>query len=117
MIFTSPLRGISFLPIDDKLLVASLKVGDQLRLERIKDNQYDPNAIAVWYGGSRIGWIARDVARDLARHMDDDHHFTCRVDSFDGKVPQLFIVEITEDQAHASEEGLKQESDQPEHSD
>lgn len=43
-----------FLEVADKL-----KTGAKLRLEYEADNPYDPNAVALYFNDSKIGYIAR----------------------------------------------------------
>ena len=39
-------------------------------LVREPDNPHDPNAIRVALGGSYLGYVPRDIAKDLAPQMD-----------------------------------------------
>jgi HIRAN domain-containing protein len=47
-----------------------LRKGDALRLEREPENPFDPNAIAVYYAGLKIGFIPKLVNPRLAPLMD-----------------------------------------------
>ena len=46
--------------------------GSLLELEHDADNPYDDNAIKVFYGGEHIGYIGRDLAKELAKLVDAD---------------------------------------------
>ena len=54
---------------------------DPVLLERERDNPYDANAIQVLLADGRpLGYVARDAARGLAGHLDDDRDsFTASV--------------------------------------
>lgn len=64
-----PLRGIG--PMGTAAAVEQLAVGDDLSLVREYDNPADENAIAViTAGGTKVGYVAREVARVLAPLLD-----------------------------------------------
>jgi hypothetical protein len=45
--------------------------GRPLALRRDRDNEHDPNAIAVDVpGGDQVGWVPREIAADLAPELD-----------------------------------------------
>ena len=97
MEFTAILRGLSFRPIDAKAYAQTLAEGDGLLLERDPGNQFDANAIKVLSpdGVHWIGFVAKEVAVELAPEMDAGKHFLCYVDSNMMKQITLFIKEIT----------------------
>ncbi len=51
-------------------LLAGIFNGDEVRLVRDYENQYDPNAVEVRTGGELLGFIPRTQARLLAPRMD-----------------------------------------------
>ena len=60
-------------------LIAKLKVGDMLFLNHDPENKHDRNAIEVycerkgWFGSTsydQIGFLNRELAEDMAAHMD-----------------------------------------------
>lgn len=66
---TAPLRGIG--AVGNAETIATLTIGTDLRLRREPHNAEDPNAVAVYdQAGSRLGYVARQVARLLAPVMD-----------------------------------------------
>jgi hypothetical protein len=44
--------------------------GSALELRRDRDNEHDPNAIAVYAGGEQVGWVPRALAAELAPRLD-----------------------------------------------
>ena len=64
-----PVVGVTF---DDRQnTISRLRVGDKLFLVREPWNPYDSNAIAVeTIDGDQIGYLSRDMARQLAEGMD-----------------------------------------------
>lgn len=72
-------------------LIASLKrngrlsEGTDLYLIREPQNQYDRNAIAVkTYGGDQLGYLAKDVAKQLAYEMDSGIRYSAIVSAITG---------------------------------
>jgi hypothetical protein len=64
-----PLRGIG--PMRTAPAVQQLSIGEDLTLVREYDNPADENAIAVITGGrTKVGYVAREVARVLAPLLD-----------------------------------------------
>lgn len=66
--------------------IAKLRPGQQLRVEREPNNQYDPNAIAVHYFNQKLGHFPRgfsaevgaptmDAGRKLVAHKSRDPRF------------------------------------------
>jgi hypothetical protein len=45
--------------------------GSPLELRRDPENEHDTNAIAVYAGGEQVGWVPRELAAELAPHLDD----------------------------------------------
>lgn len=79
-VFEALLRGVSFRPVEAKAIVKDLEDGAALLLEREPTNAHDDNAIKVCHPeGEFLGYVAKEVAADLAPWMDKDWHFTCNV--------------------------------------
>jgi hypothetical protein len=80
MKFEAILRGVNFRPIEAKSLVLAMDQGHVLTLQREPDNQYDPNAIQVIDPETQIfiGFVAKEVAADIAPLMDEGTMFNCR---------------------------------------
>jgi hypothetical protein len=95
--FTAYLRGSNFRPITAKTIVAGLQGGEGLLIEREPHNQFDPNAIMVLDPETRehLGYVAKEVAVELAPLMDEGRFFSCRVDSV---MMKSVVLEITETQ-------------------
>jgi hypothetical protein len=98
--YTAYLRGLSFRPIDAKLIVQGFEGGEVLDLERDPENEFDPNAIKViWPAtGEFLGFVAKEVAADLAPEMDAGTKFRCTVES---NMMKSTILSITEVEAEA----------------
>ena len=96
--FTAYLRGVSFRPIEAKTIVNDLVAGSVLLLEREPGNQYDPNAVMVLEPESRthLGYVAKEIAVELAPLMDEGNSFSCVVDSNMMKSTILFITDTPE---------------------
>lgn len=45
-------------------------LNDSLSLKREPNNHYDPNAIAVFKKDTKVGYIPRSVAKDMAPSLD-----------------------------------------------
>ncbi len=61
--------GQKFVPGADKI-IAQCKIGDPLVLVREPQNPHDPNAIGVWAGGMRIGYLLKKENAELAALID-----------------------------------------------
>lgn len=51
-------------------IVAALQTGTDVILVREPTNPYDPNAIEVWVGNRRVGYIPRSQNKVLAAFID-----------------------------------------------
>jgi hypothetical protein len=97
----APLRGIR--PMRTAAAVEQLSVGDELRLVREYDNSADQNAIAVTNeGGTKLGYVAREVARVLASLLDLEEG--PRVTSTLATIPRV-APGTAEDDGHRALEG------------
>jgi hypothetical protein len=81
--FTAYLRGNNFRPIEAKVIANNLEEGNVLILMREPGNQYDPNAIQVLDPNTEVhlGYVAKEVAVELAPLMDEGRAFACVVES------------------------------------
>lgn len=95
MEFSAILRGLSFRPIDAKAYAGTLTEGDSLLIEREPENAFDPNAIKVLSPerSLHIGYVAKEVAVELAPLMDEGRFFSCSVESVMMKQIILLIKE------------------------
>ena len=62
-------------------VLRKLKPGTKLHLVPEPDNPYDPNAVALYKGKTKIGFVPRDRNATLAQllHFGYGKIFTCRV--------------------------------------
>jgi len=60
------------------LVFNDLKIGTQLKLVREAENRHDPDAIAVHYGDSKLGFIPRGENDIIAKLLDQGY-----ADAFD----------------------------------
>lgn len=103
MQFEAILRGANFRPIEAQALVMQLDEDAPLILQREPDNQFDPNAIQVIEPESEmhLGYVAKEVAAELAPLMDEGEDFLCTVGS--RMSPKAFILNIvTVDESEAA---------------
>ena len=98
--FEALLRGVSFRPIEAKAIVIKLQPDDELVLEREPENEYDENAIRVLCPktGEFLGFVAKEVALEIAPLMDTGTQFTCKVG--DRFTPAIVALKIDEATAH-----------------
>jgi single-stranded-DNA-specific exonuclease len=80
--FHSKIVGVSFEGRQDT--IAGLRVGTELVLERQPANEFDPNALAVYYGALQLGFVRKQIAKHLAPLIDDGARYRARVESLTG---------------------------------
>ena len=91
--YSAYLRGINFRPIEARQAAAALEVGAVLELTREPFNPHDPNAIMVSIDDTHIGYVAKEIAVEIAPEMDSGMTAVCTVT--DIMLPKSFILEIT----------------------
>ena len=73
-IFHTNIAGITYKNKDGsdrRDVIAKCKEGDSLQLRREPDNEYDPNAVAVFtLHGKQMGYLYREEAAEIARELD-----------------------------------------------
>lgn len=47
-----------------------LKIGTELALVREEENKFDPYAVAIYYGESKIGFIPRDKNHEISKFLE-----------------------------------------------
>lgn len=110
--YNALLRGVSHRPIEVKVLVSELNNGANLLIERDPANQFDTNAIKVISLIDEIflGFVAKEVAAELAPWMDQGWHFTCKVDGrVSAQIVWLCIEPILPEKMDASVGGVVDE--------
>ena len=65
-------------------ILADLNDACDLKLVREPDNSYDTNAIKVYAHGDHIGYINADLAKDLAKKMDNGIAVDASIDEITG---------------------------------
>lgn len=99
MQFQAALMGVNFRGKEISQLVASLQIGEtSFTFERDPDNAYDPNAIKVLYGGDPgefIGFVAKEVAEEIAPLMDSGYAVTGKIIDFLGTIKPFLELELT----------------------
>lgn len=81
---------------DGVIVFKDLKVGTPLKLVREADNKYDPNAIAIYYEKSKLGFVPRTENETLSIFLDMGYN-----DLF-----EVFINRITPDARPESQIGV-----------
>jgi hypothetical protein len=69
-IFVTSIIGTKFRGPNAVAMVGAMPRGLRVRLEREPDNEFDGNAIAVYYGVQHLGYVPRGHAAELARALD-----------------------------------------------
>ena len=90
--FNTKLAGVSFEGRQD--IIAGVRVGHALELRREAENEYDPNAIGVWYGTLKLGFIKKEIARRLAPNIDAGERYTAEVTALTGGGSKAFGINI-----------------------
>lgn len=70
-----------------------LKVGAELKLEREKNNPFDPYAVAIYFGEYKLGFIPRGANHDISKFLELGH-----ADIFEARINRLSPVELPENQ-------------------
>ena len=84
--------GTHFRGRDAKYAVNALLVGDEIRLEAEPHNEYDPHAVACWFGDTHIGYLSRHNNTEISRALiDTGIHMTGTVATRDGNQPVLLV--------------------------
>jgi len=66
LFYSGHIVGVTFSPAKENLAEVSIGLKQlELKLSHIKDNKYDPNAIAVICKDKQIGWVPKDVNKRM----------------------------------------------------
>lgn len=67
---------------DGALAISDLKVGQELELKAEPDNPYDANAVAIWAGKYKLGFVPkeRNEMLSLMLHFGHVDVYECRVE-------------------------------------
>lgn len=55
------------------LVLGELKVGAKLELERELNNPFDPKAVAIYYGDTKLGYLPAADNEDISTFLDLGH--------------------------------------------
>ena len=55
------------------LVLGELKVGTKLELERELNNPYDPQAVAIYYGDTKLGYIPASSNEEIGKFLELGH--------------------------------------------
>jgi single-stranded-DNA-specific exonuclease len=83
--FHTKIAGVSFEGRQD--VIAGLRTGVPLELQRQPDNRHDANAIAVHYGNLQLGFFNKRLAAHLAPLIDAGARYRAQVASLTGGGP------------------------------
>lgn len=115
MQFQAALMGVNFRGKEVSQLVAALPVGETaFTFERDPENAYDPNAVKVLYGGDPgefIGFVAKEVAEEIAPLMDSGYTVTGKIIDFLGMTKPFMELELTMPEDDEDEEPDEDDND------
>ena len=94
---------------DGAIVMCDLAIGKKLRLVRESGNIHDPNAIAIWFGDSMLGYIPRSDNEYMAKLIDMGY-----ADIFDARVQRVSPEERPEHQVGVIIYLNRNASDKPE---
>ena len=69
---------------DGPLVLCELKPGKKVRLEREEDNKFDPCAVAIYYGESKIGFVPSSMNEDICNFLQMGYG-----DIFDARIQRV----------------------------
>lgn len=94
------LVGVQFRPASAKAVVDALEMGQTLSLVHEPYNEYDINAVKVIepVSGEFIGYIERTMNQELAKHLQEELSYTCKVVSFLGTRKPHLQIELLGDE-------------------
>lgn len=72
------IRGIAFLEEEQRRIVFNLEEGDILYLRREPWNFIDRDAVAIFKGEIKIGYIERPVNKEVLSHIKNNYRYQCR---------------------------------------
>lgn len=79
------------------MVINKLKPGAKLELERDIHNPFDPRAVAIYYGNTKLGYIPKNLNEDLSIFLDMGHS-----DIFDIRVQSVCPNEHPESQVRVA---------------
>lgn len=79
--------GTNFCGAEAAALLKTTTPGTPIDLVREPTNEFDPNAVAVYIGDQKVGYIARKLNVTLSKFIDDNGEAWPRGMTFDEKNP------------------------------
>lgn len=92
LLYTTNIAGLQY---SDYLQLDNLEIGHSLKLIHDPTNEYDPNAIQVWYDDVRIGFIPRKDTMLLHRYRVLKQPIACLLSNFDPSQPNHLKAHLT----------------------
>ena len=80
--FHSKVAGVSFEGRQD--VIGGLHAGAELELKREPENEFDSNAIGVYYGRLKLGFIKKAIAAHIAPLIDGGERYRAQIASLTG---------------------------------
>lgn len=71
------IRGIAFLPEESRHTVFNLIAGDTLYLRREPWNPVDVNAVAVFKGDKKIGYVEKPINKSVLKYISSTFIYNC----------------------------------------
>ena len=73
--------SVSGIPFCNVSLEIWNQLGNNMELELVREptNQWDKNAIKVLYKKQMLGYIEKEIAKDVAGIMDEGNQVTCKI--------------------------------------
>jgi single-stranded-DNA-specific exonuclease len=90
--FYTKVVGVTFEGRQD--VIGGLLPGVPVELRREPDNAHDPNAVGVFFGALRIGFIRREISRRLAPRFDAGERYRAEIGSVTGGGRRSFGVNL-----------------------
>lgn len=81
-VFVTKVMGVSFEGRQN--MVAGLVPGGELELKRQPENQFDPNAVALYFGSFHIGYLRKEIAKHVAPLIDEGAHYRAVIEHVTG---------------------------------
>ena len=85
------LQGARYTTGAGKDILSNLRRDDKLDLEREPSNPHDSNAIQVKRAGHHLGYVPKEIARELAPRIDEGDCFICLLLDNNPKNPRMRI--------------------------
>jgi single-stranded-DNA-specific exonuclease len=90
--FNTKVVGVSFEGRQD--VVASLRTRETVELRRHPDNEFDANAIGVWFGTLQLGFLKAAIAARVAPNIDAGERYAAEVTAVTGGGARSFGINI-----------------------